>query len=248
MKLKINKQSIILFGKAKGSYSNKFNRIYKLALMHDSLLDKFDSFIKRGKGTSIHAECALACKLLLTTGIRIGNEGSAEGYVSKNNQHKGEFVQTYGLTTLKREHIKIRGNNAFICFLGKRQVNQSIKVCNINTVEQMKTLIGGTKNNNGCNFLSISDYDLRKFIQKYVGNKFQAKDFRTLRANIDAYLYAAEIMKRPTPKNKSSLRAEVKEILVHVSEILGNTPSVCKKSYVDERLIDYFITNREDKN
>ena len=237
----ILKQSIKLFGNPNGHYDCKFNRIVKLAGNYNNLLTKFDTFINKCSLTD-RSRHALACKLLMFTGIRIGNEDSAEGYIAKNKQREGEFVQTFGLTTLKKEHIIIEKNVVYLNFLGKRQVGQSIKITDKVLVKQITTVYNS--NNDTELFLNITDYSLRRFIKKYVGKNFKAKDFRTLRANIDGYLFVEELKKRTLNTRKSQVNAEVKELTVHVSNILGNTPGITKKSYIDDQLINYTINER----
>ena len=101
------------FRPLRGGNGNKFNRALKLAIMFDELDDKLKGFYQNGNGLSLHAICSLAVRLLMHTGIRVGNEGSAEGYMTKPHPYskaKPEFVKTYGLTTLK---LGAKGSVAF---------------------------------------------------------------------------------------------------------------------------------------
>ena len=181
---------------AKANYEDKHNRMVKLATRFDT------------------ARCALACKMMMYTGIRIGNEGSAEGYITKphpNSKKEPEFVQTYGLTTLLPEHVLVKGRKVYLNFIGKKQVENSFTLSGelakqvkevLKTVEQGETLF------------EITEYELTKFIKRYVGRRFTPKDFRTLRANM------------------------------YVSEHLNNTPGVCKASYIDSMLWDEVAEQR----
>lgn len=238
----IENSSITVFGKQKGSNTNKFNRVAKLANMFQEIDDKMCGFIKRG-GVSEHARCALSIRLMLHTGIRIGNEGSAEGYMTKphpNSKKEPEFVHTFGLTTLKREHVLIKRGTMYLNFIGKKQVENSFIITN-GLVAQVKTLL---KDTNSETLFGIRAYELKKFIHKYIGKQFTPKDFRTLRANIEAWKVYSLISKRPTPNLKKEFNAEVKEIATHVSECLNNTPGVCKKSYIDDMLFIHHLNKR----
>lgn len=217
---------------AKCNYSDKWNRAVKLASMFERLSDKFDGIIERGNYCTDNARLALACKMMLYTGIRIGNEDSAEGYMTKPHPYSKEepkFVKTYGLTTLLPSHVEFRGRKAYINFLGKKHVDNTFVVAG-ELAGQLKMM---RKAYNGNTLFGITDYELTKFIKKYVGSRFTPKDFRTMRANMYAYEKAAEIIERENPHTKKEYNAEVKEIATYVSEHLNNTPGVCKKSYID---------------
>ena len=82
----------------------KFNRYAKLGKVSDTVVN--DLIVKINKDPdSIDGRCAFASLLMMLYGVRIGNEGSAEGYVSGLEKNEGEIVQTYGTTTLLKEHI-----------------------------------------------------------------------------------------------------------------------------------------------
>ena len=223
---------------AKANYEDKHNRMVKLATRFEELSEKFDRMIVKGDYVTDTARCALACKMMMYTGIRIGNEGSAEGYITKphpNSNKEPEFVQTYGLTTLLPEHVLVKGRKVHLNFIGKKQVENSFTLVGelakqvkevLKTVEQGETLF------------EITEYELTKFIKRYVGRRFTPKDFRTLRANMYAYEKFAEICERELPSTKREYNAEVKEIATYVSEHLNNTPGVCKASYIDSKLWD----------
>jgi DNA topoisomerase IB len=216
----------------KCSYKDKWNRAVKLAGMFEALSEKFDGIIERGSYSTDNARLALACKMMMYTGIRIGNEGSAEGYMTKPHPYSKEepkFVKTYGLTTLLREHITFRRGRAYINFLGKKHVDNTFMVEG-DLARQLKQMLAS---HNGNTAFGITDYELTKFIKRYVGRRFTPKDFRTMRANMYAYDMLAEILERENPHTKKEFNAEVKEIATYVSGMLNNTPGVCKKSYID---------------
>lgn len=223
---------------ARANYEDKHNRMVKLATNFKALSEKFDRMIRKGNYVTDNARCALACKMMMYTGIRIGNEGSAEGYITKphpNSKKEPEFVQTYGLTTLRPEHVMVKGRRVYLNFIGKKSVENSF-VLTGELAKQVKTVLGTVEQ--GETLFEISEYELTKFIKKYVGRRFTPKDFRTLRANMCAWEKFVEICGRELPKTKSEFNREVKEIATYVSENLNNTPGVCKTSYIDSMLWD----------
>lgn len=242
---------ITIFGKtygfcrsAKANYEDKHNRMVKLASRFEELSEKFDRMIAKGDYVTDTARCALACKMMMYTGIRIGNEGSAEGYVTKphpNSKKKPEFVQTYGLTTLLPEHTLVKGKKVYLNFIGKKQVENSFTLTG-DLAKQVKEVLKTVED--GETVFEVTEYELTKFIKRYVGRRFTPKDFRTLRANMCAWDKVRELMERELPGTKKEYNAEVKEIATYVSEQLNNTPGVCKASYIDSYLWDEYAELR----
>lgn len=237
----------------KASYSDRHNRAVKLAERFESLSEKFDGMFSRGGcGETLNSRLALACKMMMYTGIRIGNEGSAEGYMTKphpNSKEQPQFVQTYGLTTLLPQHMSIRRGKVYLNFLGKKHVDNSF-VLDGKLAGQVRDMSGYISE--GETLFEITSYELTKFIKKYVGRQFTPKDFRTMSANMYAWEKFEEICERELPSTKTEYNGEVKEIATYVSEKLNNTPGVCKKSYIDELLWDEFsdarpVTKRNKK-
>lgn len=240
-KYKIGSVSIRFYGKVRGANSNKFNRVNKLASMYNELNSKLHRMAEKGSNSCSEIyRCSVATLLLMETGIRVGNEGSAEGYNTVPHPHaknqESKFVQTYGLTTLLQQHV-IHTNKKSIefSFLGKKQVENTFKVPQ-NLYKYVKDIYVNCDKNP---LFGITDYQLTKFIKRYVGKDFTPKDFRTLRANI----YAEESISSLTCIGAMSMhptKKEVKEVIksvcIEVSEKLNNTPGVCKKSYINELL------------
>lgn len=242
MKVKINGKNYTFYRTLKCSYSDKFNRAVKLAAMYNELEEKFDRIAERGNYVTEQARLAVACKMMMETGIRVGNEASAEGYMTKPHpfsKKKPEFVKTYGLTTLVQDHILVKGNSAVISFLGKKQVENNFVLRG--TLAKQVSCIA---ENNLDTLFGVSDYDLTKFIKKHVGRQFTPKDFRTMRANMYASEKFSEICKREQPTTKRQLNAEIKELLEYVSGKLCNTPAVCKRNYIDDLIWDDFVNVR----
>lgn len=246
-KVIIGEDEVLFFGKLKGSNTNKFNRAAKLASIFNELDDKMSRFVERG-GVSMHARCALAIRLMMHTGIRVGNEGSAEGYMTKphpNSKKLPEFVKTYGLTTITKDHIQFARGKCYMNFVGKKQVDNSFELFS-DLAAQVKILYRYFQNEskNDLSLFGVTAYELTKFIKKYVGRQFSPKDFRTMRANIEAFYKVSEILDREVPTTKKQLNEEIREVASHVSECLNNTVGVCKKSYIDDMLFVYLIEQR----
>lgn len=242
--IKIMGKSYKFFRPLAGKNDNKFNRAIKIAKMFNSLDAKLVNMIQRGKGDTDTARCALALRMMMHTGIRIGNEASAEGYTTKphpNSKREPQFVQTYGLTTLKPDHVITKGSRVYLNFVGKRQMENSF-VLSGELAKTISVLL--SKRQSEDTLFGISSRMLSRFVRKYVGAQFTPKDFRTLRANMEAWHTLSGIIRRPNPKRKTEFNNEVKEIASHVATCLSNTIGVCKKSYIDEFLFEYHFLTR----
>lgn len=238
-------KDVQVFGKVKGANTDKWNRVAKLIHMYEDVIFKLDGIIERGSVQVTHNfRVALCTKLLMCTGIRVGNESSAEGYVTKPHPHsikEPEFVQTYGLTTMLREHVTIKGGKVTFNFLGKKQVDNTFVITDKLLVSQIKIWFEADIPTD--TFFDISVSDLTGFIKKSVGKQFTPKDFRTMRANVFAWEAFKKLPKK-LPTTKTQFNAEVKAVCTAVSEKLNNTPGVCKKSYIDDMLFAYMLIDR----
>lgn len=233
MKATIEAKAVMFFANPAGSYNDKFNRMAKLAKQYSVLMGKLTRFTNQA-ALSDRYMCALACQLMAKTGLRVGNEESADGYVSKR-EGVGE-LQTYGLTTLLKDHVTIRSGVIKLRFTGKRGIDHVVTLTDPVISAKLKLIIRETDSDK---LFPISDYKLRLFVKTYVGKKFVPKDFRTLIANVEAYHYYNKYLKGVRCDTQREVKAEVRGLVEHVSEILGNTPAMARRAYIDPRLIEF---------
>ena len=78
---------------------------------------------------------------------------------------------------------------------------------------------------------------MNAYLKEVSGAEITAKDFRTWNATV---LMAARLAETPAPKSRTGRKKAVRAAYVMVSEQLGNTPAVCKASYVDPRVVDRY--------
>ena len=85
----------------------------------------------------------------------------------------------------------------------------------------------------------MSSPDINQYVKERTGEDFTAKDFRTLRGTVAAAVSLAQ----SGPQAQASARKRaVSRAMVDASAVLGNTPSIARKSYVDPRLLDHFAS------
>jgi DNA topoisomerase IB len=197
------------------------------------------SFARGGRSgalapTDLSRERVLACAVrLLDLGFfRIGSEDYAE----RN--------ESYGLTTMLREHVKLDGSELVFDFpakSGQRRVQAIADREALRVVAALKRRRSGSQllaHHDGHGWIEIHADDVNAYIKEWGRGAFTAKDFRTWNATVLAAVALA------TPEDSKSSRAarerRVSQAVKTVAAYLGNTPAVCRASYVDPRVIDRY--------
>jgi DNA topoisomerase I len=181
-------------------------------------------------------ERVLACAVrLLDRGFfRIGSED----YAVQN--------ETFGLATMRKDHVRIvDGDTAVFDYTaksGKRRVQDVVDPDVAEILARLKRRRGGGLEllayKDGRRWRDIRSPDINLYIKEATGADFSAKDFRTWNATLLAAVAVAvssRVAGTPTGRKRAVVRA-VKE----VSRYLGNTPAVCRASYIDPRVFDAF--------
>jgi DNA topoisomerase I len=180
-------------------------------------------------------ERVLACAVrLLDRGFfRIGTEGYAE-------QH-----QTYGLATMQKRHVTLGAGYVltfdYVAKGGKRRVQSIVDPQVYGLVETLKRRRGGPElfaYRNGRSWVDVRSDDVNVYIKEVAGEDFSAKDFRTWSATVIAAVALAVSGRAATTKTarKRAMARAIKEVAYY----LGNTPAVCRASYIDPRVFDRY--------
>jgi DNA topoisomerase IB len=179
---------------------------------------------------------ACAARLLDLGFFRIGTEGYAE----EN--------QTYGLATMRKGHVKVDGETVtfdYVSKAGKRRIQSVVDPEVVEVVQILKRRRGGTPEllawRDGRRWVDVRSADINAYVKECTGGDFSAKDFRTWSATVLAAvaLAVSAAVTSPTGRKRAVTRA-VKE----VAHYLGNTPAVCRSSYIDPRVVDRFNEGR----
>jgi DNA topoisomerase IB len=180
-------------------------------------------------------ERVLACAVrLLDLGFfRIGTEGYAE----EN--------QTYGLATMHQKHVRIVGDEVMFDYIaksGKRRVQSVVDADVREIVAELKARRGGCPEllayRDGGRWRDVKSVDINVYLKDISGQDISAKDFRTWHATVLASVALA--VSHWVPSESGRKRA-IARGMKEVSHYLGNTPAVCRSSYVDTRLVDRYM-------
>jgi DNA topoisomerase IB len=180
-------------------------------------------------------ERVLACAVrLLDRGFfRIGTEDYAE----QN--------QTYGLATMQRRHVTL-GPGDLITFDyaakgGKRHIQSLVDLDVYRIVEALMRRRSGREllaYRNGRKWVDVRSDDINMYIKEVTRDGYSAKDFRTWNATVIAAVALAVSGKAHA--SSSARKRAIARAVGEVAHYLGNTPAVCRASYIDPRIFDRF--------
>jgi DNA topoisomerase-1 len=175
---------------------------------------------------------ATVVKLLETTLIRVGNKE----YAKQNN--------SFGLTTLRDQHVDVEGSTLRFEFRGKSGKEHSVEVHDRRLARIVKQCrdVPGQKlfqylDESG-ERQSVSSEDVNAYLRETTGEDFSAKDFRTWGGTVLALSALLEVGACESEREASKA---VVEAIKHVSGQLGNRPAICRKYYVHPVVIQSFL-------
>ncbi|MDX6477669.1 MAG: topoisomerase [Gaiellaceae bacterium] len=178
---------------------------------------------------------AIAVRLINQTWFRPGSER----YVRES--------RTYGVTTLTRRHISVRGNRIAFSFRGKHKVLVRTALVDSElaaAVRELLQLPGGRRVFRYDEDGTISNLHSRRlndYIREYLGEEFSAKDFRTWGGTLLAAIALAE---RGVSESETETKRNVAAVMRNVAERLGNTPAVTRASYVSPAVVEQYLDGR----
>jgi DNA topoisomerase I len=176
---------------------------------------------------------ATVVSLLEATAIRVGNEE----YAREDD--------SYGLTTLREEHAKVKGATIRFHFKGKSGKLHDVEVHD----KRLARIVKASQDLPGQHLFEYRDdagqphpihsEDVNVYLHQISGDHFTAKDFRTWEATMICALELAAVK----VSGATAAKRAVVEAIKRVAAKLGNTPAVCKKSYIHPGVIDEFLAN-----
>jgi len=179
-------------------------------------------------------ERALACAVrLLDLGFfRVGSEVYAE----EN--------ESFGLATVRREHVTIGGGEVVFDFpakSGQRRVQSIRDPAARRALEAMYRRRSGPEDllayRSGSEWVDVRSDEINEYIHQKIGEQFTAKNFRTWHGTV---LAALALAGEDRPRSDAAAKRAIARAVNQVSEALGNTPAVCRASYIDPRVLDRY--------
>jgi DNA topoisomerase-1 len=209
----------------------KFDRLQAFADVLPQIRARTAADLRRA-GLPREKVLATVVRLLEKSLIRVGNEE----YARQN--------RSFGLTTLRDSHVDVRGGSLWFEFRGKSGVRHAVGVDDpslARIVKQCRDLPGqelfqyldeaGQRQD-------VTSADVNAYVREISGDDFTAKDFRTWAATVLACTALREL---EAAASRSQAKKHVLSAIEAVAKLLGNTKTVCRKSYIHPAVLDSYM-------
>ncbi len=184
---------------------------------------------------SRRAAAASAVRLISESFFRVGGEK----YATEN--------KTFGIATLRKRHVQIADSSAVFSYVGKKSVKQRQVVANRELTRLVKRHMEtpGTRlfrYQEGRKWRDLTARDVNAYLHETLGVPYSAKDFRTWGGTLRAATVLAELGPADSPREA---KRNVATTMRFVASELGNTPAICRSSYVHPMVIAQYIDEGE---
>jgi DNA topoisomerase I len=209
---------------------NKYERLLGFGEALPRLRERVDADLRRPVMDRSRA-LALAVALLDETLIRVGNRE----YARSN--------ESFGLTTLRDEHVEVDANKVRLRFRGKSGKELEARVDNpriARAVRRIRDLPGQELfqyvDETGGQQV-VESGDVNAYLQETAGSAITSKDFRTWGGSL---VVSTALLGSPDNPSERAVTAAVKE----AAAVLGNTPAVCRRSYIHPGLVALYLSGK----
>jgi DNA topoisomerase-1 len=168
------------------------------------------------------------------------------GWFRVGTDRYAKTSRTFGITTITKRHVTVRGSRISFKYRGKHQVMIRSAIVDPELAAAMRELLAvpGARvfqfeaDGRYCN---LESRRLNDYIREYMGEEFTAKDFRTWGGTLTAALELAEkgLKDSPTASKKA-----IADVMRKVGAKLGNTPAVARSSYVSPAVVEQYLDGR----
>ena len=178
---------------------------------------------------------ALAVRLINLGWFRVGDERYAKKF------------RTFGITTLRKNHVKVRGSRITFCYRAKHRAlvrTAFVDADLADAIRELKSQKGGRvlfRYRNGDGLCNLTGRRLNDYIQEHMGEDFTAKDFRTWGGTLLAAIAFAE---HGVAESETEAKRVIASVMRTVGERLGNTPAVARASYVSPAVVEQYLDGR----
>ena len=188
-----------------------------------------------GEPLSPEWTCALALRLINLGWFRVGTERYAR------------TTRTFGITTLRKSHVGVRGSRITFRYRGKHRAWVRTAIVDEGLADALKELLrvpGGRglfRYRVDGSLRMLTGARLNEYIREHMSEEFTAKDFRTWGGTLLAAIALAE--HGPATSDTEAKRV-VAGVMRAVGEKLGNTPAVARSSYVSPAVVEQYLDGR----
>lgn len=212
--------------------ARKFRRLIKFGEALPRMRTTVASHIRQ-PGLGREPVMAAILRILSVCFLRPGSRA----YASENG--------SFGLATLRARHVKVKGDVVEFDFAGKSGVQQQHQLKDRRVSGIVKRLLAHPSpevfkyQDVDGNFVNVTGHHINDYIHEVMGEKFSAKDFRTWAGTLVCACALAR-MGVEAVETGASRRRKIVRAIKETACILGNTPQVCRDSYVSPEVIRGF--------
>jgi DNA topoisomerase-1 len=209
----------------------KYGRLLEFAAALPALRDRVAADLRRS-GLPRGKVLATVVALLEKTLIRVGNEE----YARAN--------RSYGLTTMRDGHARVKGGGIRFEFRGKSGIAHSVDIQDA----RLARIVKACRDLPGYDLFqyvdeqgarcAVGSADVNEYLRQVCGEAFTAKDFRTWAGTV---LVARALAGAARPATAAAGKRAIIEAIECAAQRLGNTVAVCRKSYVHPAVVEGFL-------
>jgi DNA topoisomerase I len=190
--------------------------------------------------TSAHLRTpGLGREKVLATMVRL----MSRAFFRAGSERYAVVNRTYGICTLKKKHVGVRGNTLVFTYSGKRRIDQRRVVADtplVAIIEELLELPGGRL------FQYVDDCgrrrritagDVNAYLREILGAAYTSKDIRTFGGTVRAATVLAEL---GPAASKREARSNVVLCCRLVATELGNTPAICRQAYIHPAVLEHY--------
>ena len=175
---------------------------------------------------------AIATRLINRAWFRVGTDRYAKE------------SRTFGITTLRKGHVRVRGHRVAFHFRGKHRSVIRTTLVDAELAEAIRELLDLPRGSRLFRYewegglCALNGARLNEYVREYLGDEFTAKDFRTWGGTLIASIELAE---RGVAATENEAKRSIAAVMRRVGEELGNTPAVARSSYVSPAVIEQYL-------
>ena len=168
----------------------------------------------------------------------------AEGFFRIGGERYARENRTFGITTLRKSHVSIDGSSIVFTYVGKRAKDQWQVVVNARLAEFVRAMrrVPGPRlfryRDEAGRWRDLTARDVNEYLHDTLGLPYTAKDFRTWGGTLRLATVLAEM--GPAAGDREA-RHNVALAIRLVAAELGNTPAICRKSYVHPMVVARYV-------
>jgi DNA topoisomerase-1 len=213
----------------------KYYRVRRLARDLPRIRETLYSEIANGKDLTRERVAAAVVRLISKGFFRVGSER----YARENH--------TFGISSLLKRHVHVEKNAIIFDFKGKANKQQKHVVVDRSLATVMRAMLAspGTRlfrYTDGTKWKNLSERDVNDYVRHLTSVRYTAKDFRTWGGTVRVATVLSDL---GAPANDREAKKNVVLAIRLVSAELGNTPAICRASYVHPIIIARYLDHGE---